>query len=54
MEAMKKKIWFKLYGYPQLIISDQEGALKDRDTGVHLEANSCELLGTWWKGIMNC
>ena len=43
MEAMKK-IWFKLYGYPQLIISDQEGALKDRDTGVHLEANSCKLL----------
>ena len=43
MEAMKKH-WFKLYGYPESIISDQEGAIKDHETGAHLESHSCKLL----------
>ena len=43
MEAMKK-IWFKLYGYPSTLISDQEGAVVATDSAAHLEHNHCKLL----------
>jgi len=43
LEAMKN-IWFKLHGYPGLLISDQEGGKKDQDTAAHLEEKGCKLL----------
>ena len=50
-------MWFKQFNYPQVIISYQEGALKDSATAAHLETNGCRLPKvssvTWSSDIMN-
>jgi hypothetical protein len=40
-----KNIWFKLHGYPGLLISDQEGGIgQDTATAAHLEEKGCKVL----------